>query len=260
MNYRQGGSAVNFAQIEKLSVLAAVLFLSSALGSVQAAPIVLDFEDLSPSTLDVIPDGYHGFEWRGVGEISNLNMAFYAPTLRGECSTTGGIFAGGYCNGTTSGKYVAYRGTAAGAATIRRERPFNFESAFVTSPWNNAEDLVVRGFRDGIELFNDHFVIDTLSPTKIELNYLSIDTITFLGTGGVNAGYGSSGEGVVIDDFAYSDHVVPEPNILALVAVALVGLGLVGRRRLRQLPRNPGMQSTVTSGRIPLVTLPDADH
>jgi hypothetical protein len=134
----------------KLGAFGAVLFLSYGLCFVQAAPIVLDFEDLSPSTLDVIPDGYQGFEWRGVGEIVNLSMAFYAPTLRGECSTTGGIFAGGYCNGTTSGKYVAFRGTGTGAATIRRDRAFNFESAFITSPWNDGKTWLFEGFETGL--------------------------------------------------------------------------------------------------------------
>lgn len=226
---------MNFVRTAKLGAFGAVLLLSYGLCSVQAAPIVLDFGDLSPSTLDVIPDGYQGFEWRGVGEIVNLSMAFYAPTLRGECSTTGGIFAGGYCNGTTSGEYVAFRGTGTGAATIRRSRTFNFESAFITSPWNDGEDLVVRGFRDGIELYRDLFVIDTVSPTRIELNYLNIDTLTFQGTGGVNAGYGSSGEGIVIDDFAYSDYSVPEPNTVPLLAVSLAGLWLVRRRRIARI-------------------------
>ena len=176
-----------------------------------AETVVLDFEDLGPSTLDVIPDGYRGFEWRGVGESPNSNMAFYAPGLRSRCSTTGGVFAGGYCNGTVSGDYVAFRGTGGSAATIRRDQEFNFEGAYITSPWNNDEDLVIRGFLDGVQLYRDDFIIGTLEATWLELNYLGIDRVTFRATGGVNAGYGSAGEGVVIDNFTYSEVNIGPP-------------------------------------------------
>lgn len=217
------------------SVCAAIgLFGLSTWVAPAHASTVLDFEDLSPDTLGAIADGYRGFDWRGVNEVSNFNMAFYAPSLRSECSTTGGFFAGGYCNGTVSGDYVAFRGTGSGPATIRRDQEFNFLSAFFTSPWNDGADLVIRGFSGGVELYRDDFVISTLAAIELELNYLEIDTLTFQATGGVNAGYGASGEGVVIDDFKYSEvSAVPIPATGWLFTSALGVFGYLGKRKAK---------------------------
>jgi hypothetical protein len=52
--------------------------------------------------------------------------------------------AGDARNGTVSGDYVAFRGTVTGTATIRRDQEFDFQGAFITSPWNNEADLVIR--------------------------------------------------------------------------------------------------------------------
>jgi hypothetical protein len=220
---------------ELASACAAVgLFGFSTWSAYAHASTVLDFEDFYPETLDIISDGYAGFEWRAVDEVSNFNMGFYSPSLRSECSTTGGVFAGGYCNGTVSGDFVAFRGTANqfGPATIRRSEDFNALSVFVTSPWNDGADLVVRGLSNGVELYREDFIISTSVASFLQLNYLGIDTVTFQATGGVNAGYGSSGEGVVIDDFTYSEvSLIPIP---ASFWLWVVGLGVMGYYNSRQ--------------------------
>mgnify|MGYP000414987809 CR=1 FL=1 len=216
-----------------VAVLVGIAAVLAAGKMALATSIVLDFEDLGPSFLDPIPDGYQGFEWRDIGELPSQQMAFYAPDLMGRCSTTGGTFAGGYCNGTVSGEYVAFRGNSGGTpATMRRSTAFNIESGYFTSPWRNGAHLQIHGYLGGILLYSDDFIFGTLAPELIELNYLGIDKITFFGGGGVNAGHDGDGSGFVIDNLTYSEiSAIPLPPSITLFATALLGLAAIRRRR-----------------------------
>jgi hypothetical protein len=65
------------------------------------------------------------------------------------------------------------------------------------------------------------------------LTVAGIDELRFSSSGGVNAGFGFSGEHFIMDNMSFNQQqVVPEPMTMVLLATGLVGVGVI-RRRVR---------------------------
>jgi hypothetical protein len=179
------------------------MMLSLMLGACCAASHagVINFDDLSGDFTVSIAGGYQGLNWDNVGSIRS------------------DAFPGsGYEAGTVSQANAAYNrdgGTVAiskaGAGT------FDFVGAFFTSAWLEQE-LAFEGYQNGqlIHSTAASFVIDTVTPLWVQLNWAAIDTLVI---------YNSSGT-----QWAMDDMVVPEPPSLALFGAAAVGLMLARRR------------------------------
>jgi len=161
---------------------------------------VIGFDDLASSDTAVIADGYAGFNWTGVGVIG----ADAYPDS-------------GYASGVVSGANVAFNHGGA-TVTISNAGGFDFVGAFFTSAWYEQE-LSFEGSRDGQLLYatDVSYVIDTIAPQWIELDWRGIDTLTI---------YNSSGTQWAMDAFT-----VPEPGTLALLGIAGVGWLVTRRRR-----------------------------
>lgn len=180
------------------------MMLSLLLGISSATSFagVIHFDDLSGDFTEAIAAGYKGLNWDNMGSIRS------------------DAFPGsGYEAGTVSQTNTAYNrdgGTVAiskaGAGT------FHFVGAFFTSAWVEQE-LAFEGYQNGQLMYSSatSFVIDTLAPLWIPLDWAGIDTLII---------YNSSGT-----QWAMDDMVVPEPASLALFGAAATGLMLARRRK-----------------------------
>jgi len=179
------------------------LALLLALCSTFAYAGVIGFDDLAGDDSVHLANGYQGFDWTNVGVVS-------ADAWPGS----------GYANGVVSFANVAFNHGGA-AVTISKAGGFDFIGAFFTSAWYDQE-LSFEGSRAGQLLFVTEvsWVIDTLAPQWIALDWRGIDTLTI---------YNSSGTPWAMDDFTFAE--VPEPGTLALLGVAAAGWMAARRRR-----------------------------
>jgi len=165
---------------------------------------VINFDDLSGDFTEAIAGGYQGLNWDNMGAIRS------------------NAFPGsGYEAGTVSQANAAYNRDGGTAAISRAGAgTFDFVGAFFTSAWMEQE-LAFEGYQNGQLLYSTaaSFVIDTVTPLWVQLNWGAIDTLVI---------YNSSGT-----QWAMDDMVVPEPPSLALFGAAAMGL-MLARRRARR--------------------------
>lgn len=178
---------------------------------------VLTFDDVTTAVpgLMEIPDGYGGLDWGG-------NLGVVIPSAVPEYAISGWI------NGVVSGDYVSgssqvQLGTVSGAT-------FNFEGAYLTAAWNIGLNVNIRGYNNGSEVYNQSVLVDPWAPVWFAFNFNNIDELTFISSGGVDAGFEGpgSGEHFVMDDFTYE--IIPEPSSTAMIGLVSV-FGLFIRRR-----------------------------
>ncbi|MCX7726134.1 MAG: hypothetical protein N2053_04725 [Chitinispirillaceae bacterium] len=157
-----------------------------------------------PNQLHRIGDGYHGFNWDQFGVCNGKN---FAP-------------GSGYENGIVSGEWVGYN-LWSNVATIDG-KPFNFESAYLTSVWIDNLSVNIKGLKNGTEIYNQTVIVNTDAPTYFEFNFKNIDQLIF-----------SSDVHFVIDNFSYSN--VAEPNSFLSIFMGLLGfLGITGFSKRRK--------------------------
>jgi hypothetical protein len=177
----------------------ATLLVSAAIALGQSETIT--FEDAFQA--DSYQD-YHGLSWNN---FIFTSTASYPPS--------------GAVNGTVSGTNVTFNGFG-NPASFGSTNAFDLNSAYLTADWRDGLQVEVQGYRGQALAFDNTWILNTTSPTLINFNYLDVNQVTIITSGGVNAGYGADGTQVVMDNLTVT--FVPEPSPVALGALGALGL------------------------------------
>lgn len=125
---------------------------------------LIDFEDITYSTIQKIPNGVGGVNW------TNL-IATDFLLYKGE----------GYVNNRMSGKYIGYN-TSGQPVTIDHPEGFDFYGGYFGVAWRvsaEGETLEVKAWR-GDELIDEHeFELSALGPFYFDADYRDITKIEF---------------------------------------------------------------------------------
>ena len=185
----------------KMTVKTAIFSLLM-LASAGASAGVIGFDDLPGDETQAIANGYQGFDWDNLGAIR-------ADAYPGS----------GYGTGAVSPANTAFNRDG-GIAAISQAGGFHFVGAFFTSAWLEQE-LAFEGWRSGQLVYSTDvsYVIDTLNPRWIGLDWAGIDTLLI---------YNSSGTQWAMDEFT-----VPEPASSALFGVAALAGLMTSRKRAK---------------------------
>jgi hypothetical protein len=182
------------------------LFLSAP---ALASPITLDFENQREVLTGAVPDGYGGVHWYNLGGHPD--------------------YIGGYHTGIVSGSWTAYNFGGSAAAIAQME--FNLYDGYFTGAWRDGLTLQAVGYKDGVQLYDTSWIIDSTGPTLISFNYTGIDLVRFITSGGTNAVGGGDGTHFALDDLRLEVTQTPIPAALPLFATALGGLFFAARRK-----------------------------
>jgi PEP-CTERM motif len=189
-----------------------LLVLSYGLKAFAANVEILTFDDLpTPATYgSPVPAGYGDFQWNNFNYLDGADF-----------------IASGYQNGVVSASNVAFNG-AGNPALFSSSGMFDLDSGWLTAAWNDGLSLEVLGFVGNTVVYDNTYVLDATAPTMVNFNYLQVDSVEFISSGGVNHGYDGSGAQFVMDDLTVT---VPEPTAYALLSVGAMLGGFGVRRR-----------------------------
>jgi hypothetical protein len=147
---------------------APVILANTSLGAELPAPqpitVVEDFDWLSRSRLDKIPNGHQGLNWDYL--IAVDNQQYGGP---------------GYVNGLISGHAVAYN--SSGHPVTISAAPgevFDFVGGYFSVAWEEAhgEVLDVTAWREGRQVATIELKLSYLGPVWLDADFRSIDRIT----------------------------------------------------------------------------------
>lgn len=120
---------------------------------------LVDFENLTYSTIQKMPNGVAGLNWTNM--IITHNQ-FY----KGE----------GYVNCTTSGEYIGYN-TSGHPVTIELQDGFDFYGAYFGVAWLNSaegETLEVKAWRNEELVVDEEYKLSALGPFWLDADYRNI--------------------------------------------------------------------------------------
>ena len=119
---------------------------------------IVDFEDITHSTITKVPDGVAGLNWVNLIVVEN---EYYS----GE----------GYINNVMSGKFVAYN-TSGYPVRISHDNGFDFHGAYFGVAWLDAEGevLEVRAWRNDQLVAEEEYELSALGPFWFDANYYNI--------------------------------------------------------------------------------------
>src|SRR4051812_12856297 len=168
-----------------------------------ASPSIFTFDDLTPGTLPghdatyegPIPDGYHGLHWQNFWALDTSLLT--NPS--------------GYLNGVVSLNNVAFNG--GGNSALFSTGTFDLNSAYLGAAWNDGLHVEVQGFTGSTLVYDNTYTVNTAGSTLINFNYLGVDSVKFISSGGTSHGYLGSGTHFLIDNLVIT---VPEPSAIAL--------------------------------------------
>jgi hypothetical protein len=150
-------------------------------GACTCIPGTIKFDDLQDLS-SPIPNGYACLDWTNVYILPKT----YNP-------------GSGYGHGTVSLPNVAYN--ALGSVGTIAGPPFNPISVYATAAWNNGLVATFTGSLSGSTVGTVVVTLDTNEPLFVDLTSLgTIDTLTFVGTGGTNCGCGGTGTHIALDN------------------------------------------------------------
>ncbi len=197
---------------------------------------VITFEDTHTAAEQPLYNGYGGLDWQNV------------ETMNTDWWVSDRDPINGYVNGATSPPTVAWVPVDApfvdrATATISSSTPFAFESAELTSAWNDNLVLKVIAYLNGQVVGSQTVTLNPSGPTLVNFDFAKVDTVRLSASGGTydpafNSSPGSAPAPIwVMDDVTVGDpgtvttgspspgppSPVPEPSgfaIAGLLAVA----------------------------------------
>lgn len=194
--------------------LLAIMMSSSA-----ANAAVLDFDKITTSEYDNIPDGYGGFVWQASGTNSIAMSKSYGYQ--------------GLINAVTSGDYAAVTNHSGEPGdsfilTTTDSSLFDFNSAQFASLSFDKNNISIKGYLGEALLGEDSFDVTNAEPFYYNggTKFFGIDKLVISST------LDTGGDWIQMDDFTYNEKApapAPEPSSMVL---GLMGLGsMLGFRR-----------------------------
>jgi PEP-CTERM motif len=193
--------------------LIASLIVAGIAASARAQTELITFDDLPiPSgAIGTIPNGYNGLQWSNFGVHASL-----------------GFTPSGYVNGVVSAKNTAFN--LNGTPAFISDGALNLNSAYLTGAWNNGLQVEVQGFVGAALTYDNIYTVNETGPTLINFNYLGVDQVNFISSGGTPVpGLAGAGVQFVMDNLSVT--LVPEPSTLALAGLSGLSLLLLRRQR-----------------------------
>jgi hypothetical protein len=139
------------------------------------ASTILTFEDTN-TTAEQPLYSYGGLVWQNV---QTMNTDWWVRT---------GNPINGYVNGAVSPPTVAWvppDGTSSTAtATVSSSTPFAFESAALTSAWNDNLLLQVTGYLHGQIVGSENVTLNPWTAKMVDFNFQQVDTVRLAASGG----------------------------------------------------------------------------
>ena len=143
---------------------------------------VVTFDDLSGSGLPV-PAGYGGLTWNNFSYLIGADH----PNS-------------GYSAGTVSPPNAAFN-PYGNPASITSTGQVNFVSAYLTAAWNDNLQVQVKGYAGATLVYSNSYTLSATAPTLINFNYLGVNEVDFISSGGTpHPGYAGSGTHFIMDN------------------------------------------------------------
>lgn len=183
-----------------------------------ARAAVITFDDLPDPYYNSVPNNYAGLQWANFSYLNTVyNASVYGPN--------------GYTTGTISGPRVAYNEYGTPASITGPA--FNLDSAYLTAAFNDGLQVEVQGFVGSILTYDNTYLVDSTAPSFVTFDYLGVDKITLISSGGVAHGYpNGGGTQFVMDNLTIS--AVPEPSAHALFGLGFISLMLFRAATIRR--------------------------
>jgi hypothetical protein len=198
------------------------------LASLACPPAILaqtiTFDDLNTATLPgspypfeaPIPNGYEGLQWNNMWVLDIPLAAQDGESVAGS----------GYGKGLVSGNNVAFN--AGGNPALISAGSFNLNSAYLTAAFEIELQVEVQGFVGTTLIYDNTYTVNPTGPKLINFNYLDIDEVNFISSGGISPGPYENGTQFVMDNMTISP--VPEPASLAYAGLGGLASLLAFRR------------------------------
>jgi uncharacterized repeat protein (TIGR01451 family) len=183
------------------------------------------FDDLSGSGLPV-PIGYGGLTW------SNFSYLIGADHPNS-----------GYSAGTVSPPNAAYNPYGTPASIISTGL-VNFVSAFLTAAWNDNLQVQVKGYSGATLVYSNSYTLSATAPTLINFNYLGVNKVDFISSGGTpHPGYSGSGTHFVMDNVVIGGSAAPPVSITPTNSGNFVNGAWTGNVTVQQPATNVVLQA-----------------
>lgn len=191
-----------------------------------AQSTLITFDDINvPTSSDSIsaPNSYDGLQWNNFG-IEDTT------TLISIWGFTTGL--AGYVYGMVSAPNVGFNMSGT-PASITASSLFDLDSAYLAAAWNNGLQVEVQGLVGATLIYDNTYTVNATGSTLVNFNYLGVNKVNFISSGGVSAGYIGAGTQFVMDNLTVTE--VPEPDSIGLLMFGTFVIGLAGFRNRNQL-------------------------
>ena len=204
------------------SILPAAALTAALLAPGVSHATLVTFDDLTCGEGAQVPTSYSGLTWDN----------FYCMDSSARVD--------GYHNGAVSPSNVAFNWFSNPANfSISSPSSFTLNSAYLTAAWNNGLNVQVQAYRSGSLVSTTNHVLQTTGPLLVNFNLVNVDQVVFTSSGGINAGFGGSGEHFVMDNLVVNETIGTATPVPTLSQWSLLLLsGLMGALALRTRRRN----------------------